>query len=437
MTGQILEVKDVDPMLDVSHLTEDSRTRALQEGKGEKSSLGVTMPRKNQSPLTRFATPKKVRAAGPDASTPDTAPMDDDDTVCHGSKYNQHTETAVTIRVDDYKVLTFEKLVRRLDRNSNLETVEIYRLRDVSSKRTRTHEEIAHFFTMLRGLPNLKTLILKNFNGQDLSLISFMIRGHKTLEKIHIHLTSSTVASAFLDVLSEAPVLNEVLLDVHASFPLHLLMASQTLTRITVPSQTFHFEEHHLVFAMNALEKNKTLRILDLKPLLTASDIRLLSFGIKENSTLQVLRFSFVAEEEEAGAALLHLCGALAKNPALEIVENYFASLLRVKPGDAYRIRRLGKSVKTLEVFNKEQGELDETSSDDSDFLATLMCHPDVSISFLSDQARRCFRPNIDDPCVQLSQQPQGRRNIAFSAITSTSDRLRTSFAKWRNALKA
>jgi hypothetical protein len=423
ITGQVLEVKAVDAMLELSYLTDDSRLNlSLEETKGEKSVL--------ERPQSLFETPQKSRTAAPEASTPDTAPMDDDDAVSYGSKYKRHSESAVTLRVDDYKVVTFEKLIRRLEGNSYLETVEIYRLRNVSNKRTRTYEELAHFFTMLRGLPHLKTLILNNCSRQDLGLISFMVKEHKTLEKIHIHLTSSTVESSLLDVLAEAPALKEVSLDVQASFPLHLLLTSPTLTRITVPSETFQFEERHLVFAMNALGKNGALRTLDLKPKLKACDMGLLAFGIRDNAHLQVLRFSFLADEKDAGPALIQFCGALSKNSSLRTVENHYAKLLRVKQADAFRIQTAAKkSLKTVEIFSEDQEKHSESPSQDNNILSKLIHHSSVSLSYFSEQATRCFRPEIDDSLLQQSMQKEASNDKVFSAATETSG-IRGTFVK-------
>lgn len=437
MTGQILEVKgEMDPMLEVSHLTDDSKLNDVLGEKGDTAVQEMSLPSMNQTQESLFETPKKNRMNRSQVTTPDTAPMDDDDGVSDGSKYRRHSESSLTIRVDDYKVVTFEKLIRRLEGNSDLETLEIYRQRIISNKRVRTYDEISHFFAMLRRLPNLKTLVLTNFSRQDIGPIIFMVKGHPTLERFHVHLTSSTVESSLLDILAEAPALKEVSLDVQASFPLHLLVASRTLTRITVPSETFQFEERHLVFAMNALEKNQTLQILDLKPKLTASDVRLLAFGIRDNSCLQVLRFSFLADEGEAGAALVHLCGSLSRNSALRTVENYYAKLLNLKPGDAYRIQTSKNSLKTLQIFREQKGQADcndQPLDDHDDFMAKLMCHSDVSFSHLSDQALRCFRPTDGAP---LSPGPCRtiRTNKYVSVVTETTARIRSSFLQWKGS---
>ena len=419
--GTILEVEPVDPLLEVSSLTDDSKmfqSLAMPLKKGErKSRLASAAPSTRvvsgykPSVLSRFETPKKLRRAftRATASTPETAPMDDDsdgfDEISDDSKFLRHIESEVTVRLDDYREVTFRKLIDRLSGNVEVSEVEVYRLSRICNQRRRTDEEMNAFFDALQSLPNLKKLALKCFSPFDLELIISLIKNHKTLEKLHIHLVSGTVDSCLLENLAESTALREVSLDVQCSFPLHLLLASRSLTHVRVPSERFRFDEGQLVFAMNALEKNRTLKVLDLKPKMNPSDVRLLSFGIRRNSELKILRFSFLADETDSGPALLHFVKALAQNSGLQTVQNHYGELLRLASTDAFRLRRLVENHPTLvdfAIFEPERSE--KVTEDDmfpeeesASFLSRMMCNTELSFCRVPDSVTSLFHNTTPD----------------------------------------
>lgn len=390
--------------LEVSNLTDDSKLlEAL--GKSREKTLPapkVIATKSEHIVIHRIETPAKMRGFLGRSSTPDTAPVDEElDDMSNDSKFMRHSASEATIRVDDFKNASFHKLIRSIGGNLALTKVEVFRLRHVTNKRARSREQMTLFFAAIRSLPNLNQLILNSFHIRDLELIGSFVKGHKTLEKIHVHVTSGTVNQLFLGILSQAPALREVSLDVHSSFPLDILLASNTIRRVAVPSETFRFEERHFVGLMKALAKNKRLRILDLKPKLAPSDVTLLCFGVRDNKRLRVLRFSFLASASEAGPSLLHLCEALAKNSSLTAVENYYSKLLNVTQQDCYHMLKIlerNDTLKTFEVFDDDKIEqefnADAPSAWENFFLAKLMCDAD---NLLSRTAFRCFRPWDDD----------------------------------------
>ena len=446
--GTILEVEAVDPLLEVSNLTDDSKmfqSLAMPLKKGERKSRMAYVELSTQSVsgskpsiLSRFETPKKLRRAFTRAtvSTPETAPMDEDsddlDEMSDDSKIYRVNESEVTIRLDDYKEVTFRKLIDRLCGNAEVTEVEIYRLSRICNQRRRTDEEMNLFFDALKSLPNLKKLAFISFSPFELELIISLIKNHKSLEKLHIHLVSGTVDSCLLDNLAESTVLREVSLDVQCSFPLHLLLCSRSLTHVRVPSERFRFDEGQLVFAMNALEKNRTLQVLDLKPKLNPSDVRLLSFGIRRNSELKILRFSFLADETDSRPALLHFVKALAQNSALQTVQNHYGELLRLSSADAFRLRKLVANHPTLvdfAIFDPERSVRDTKDNtfhekESASFLSRMMCNSELSsLCRLPDSVSRLFHNTTPDG-------EESNLNKLTTSITQIHCQLQQSFAK-------
>lgn len=451
--GDVLEVIDVDPLLEVSNLTDDSKLLKLfaNETKADNTAqqeqkFEASKPQ-HRNVLSMFESPKKMRRTSKSStSTPVTVPIDEDldrlDDMSDDSKYRRLSQSEVSIRIDDFKAITFEKLISCFYGNEDLATVEVTRLRSVSNQRTRTQDEMILFFAALRSLPNLKKLILNSFNTSDLAVICSFLRGHKTLEKIHLHLISGTVDKVVLDILSEIDSLKEVSLDVQSSFPLYLLLVSDTILRIAIPSETFSFKERHLVLTMQALAKNNTLRILDMKPKMSPSDVRLLSFGIRGNTRLRVLRFSFLANETEAGSALIHLCETIATNSSLRTVENHYARLVRVEQVDAYRMLKVLKandSLEGLDLFDDETAEKqmndDVPTSWENSMFSKLMCETDLPIF-----------PFTLEPCQNFGSWGDFRRSdsrCSNSELFSSSGvvggiphRLRQTFWHWLDVMK-
>lgn len=212
-------------------------------------------------------------------------------------------------------------------------------------------EEVANFFAILRSLPLLKSLFLYNFNTQDMDLISSFVRDHPTLHRLHLHFTSGTVDTTFLDIAAEAPVLENISIDVQSSFPFGLLLSSSSITEVSIPSETFHFDEEHFVSAMQAIESNQVLTSLDMKPQLSRLGIRAMAFGLEDNKKLQYLRFSYLTNETEAGVAVVRLGHALSQNKTLLSVENYYSKHLQIPKLDMHRVYNVLESNETLVVL--------------------------------------------------------------------------------------
>ncbi len=442
-------MKEFDPLLEVSNLTDDSKlllmfaneANALKHSQPQK-----TMPKSKlhqKGIFSIFETRNKssviTRAS---STTPETVPLDEDedndrlDDISDDSKYRRQSLSEVSIRVDDFKIITFEKLVMCLCGNDDLSTVEVTRLHSVSNQRCRTQKEMTLFFAAVRSLPNLTKLILNSFTTDDLDLICAFVRGHHTLEKIHVHLISGTVNTALLGILSEVASLKEVSLDVQSTFPLYLLLSSNSLVRIAVPSATFSFKERHLVLTMQALAKNTTIRILDLQPKMSPSDVRLLSFGIRGNTHLRVLRFSFLAEETEAGPALIHLCEVIATNSSLRTVENHYSKLLGVTQVDAYRMLKslaCNNTLKLVDLFDDERAaedmDDDAPSAWEDNVFSRLMCNSDFPLFFFSSETCHSFGGRCS------GSRSVGSKNLS-TEIREIPNKLQRTILKWLETLK-
>jgi hypothetical protein len=149
------------------------------------------------------------------------------------------------------------------------------------------------------------------------------------------------------------------------------------LTHLSVPTESFKFDEKQLVAAMQALEQNETLILLDLKPKLSLLGIRALSYGIEDNKRLESLKFSFSAEDEEdADKGLLDLAHAVSRNSSLKVVQNYQSKSVRVDKTDMLctgSLQRLGfyETKEEFSVFgsshriHNDENLLEDNSSSD------------------------------------------------------------------------
>lgn len=433
--GQVLEVQATDPLLELSNLTDDSKLLAADApaGDGKQSNKNNEQPMEIPPTRTRqgrlfsiFDTQKSSRDvsdSSPSTPVPSLPPSKDGNSHRHGhrlddfvndSKYLRRSQSEISIRIDDFNPDEFDKLVSCLYGNKDLTSVEVTRLRNISNQRCRTLAEVALLVTSLRSMPNLTKVILNSFNTSDLGMVCSLIKGVKTLEKFHLHLISGTVDRVLLDILADVQSLKEISLDVQSSFPLYLLLASESIVRIAVPSETFSFKERHLDLSIQALSKNNNLRILDLKPKMSPSDVRLLSFGVRRNSSLKVLRFSFLTDETQASAALQHLCESMATNSSLRTVVNHYAKLLHVPALDAYRMIKILKShdsLKTFDLFDDETAEAemndDIPSPWENSIFSTLLCHYDIAT--ISTQ----------EPCQKMRHWNDSRRSDPSSRKAS------------------
>jgi hypothetical protein len=349
---------------DAEQLWEEVDTEHDRGGNRDVKGRASELPSKSPSRSlfhSNYETPSRppLRHKTGSPETAETVPSEDDwvaeseqSSVSDIGEIKTGVKREVTIFVDDYQPWTFELLVETLAANTVLTKVEIHRLRENTNRRVRTIEEMARFFKVIRGLPELQELVLCNFNVSDLDMITSLMFRHPNLEVLHLHLTDGTVDKAMLDILVDAPLLSDIVLDVQRSFPLSTLLDSKTLTNLRILSANFEFDEEHIVATMQALEHNDTLVTLDMGPKISCLGLRAMTFALEENNALEVLRFSFLADERKAGNALLDLSSALSRNSKLKTVQNYRSDSIRVRKRDCVRMLELLKCNETLKEFD-------------------------------------------------------------------------------------
>lgn len=261
-------------------------------------------------------------------------------------------DTAITMFVDDFELWEFEELVDSVLGNKSLTSVEVYRLTDDSNTRVRSEEEMKALFGALRGLPSITEIILWNFDDTDLDLITSLVKRHGTIEKFRLHFTHGAIGEALLADLAEVPLLSDISLEMQESFPLSDLLSSKTLTHLRIPSKNFDYSDDYFVKAMQALESNDTLRVLDVRPRLSRLSMRALSFAIEENYKMERLCFSYLETDQEAGKALVDLAQALSRNSTLKSIKNHMSAYLSIKKVHEETILEMLNHNETLEVLD-------------------------------------------------------------------------------------
>jgi hypothetical protein len=352
----------------------DNKLLSKRRDKKDKKEKSKNGKKKLFSPSTPERPPS---TKSPHYGTPDTVIIeeeedyDEDDCDWFGeSEYYASIEVISKLRdkdlkdvilyVDDYDPSTFQLLIENLLENTGLTAVKVYRLQEHNNRRIRSTPEMARLFSALRALRNLEKLELCNMEEAELEMITSIIKRHPTLTHFRLHYTHGGVDTDFLQALVGAPLLGNISLEIHKSFPMRILFESKTLQHLSVWSHLFKFQDVHFVAAMQILEHNDTLLTLDLKPRISSLAVRALSFAIDENKGLTTLKFSFRGDTPQgdqvvAGKMLLHLAHALTRNSKLQVIQNYSAKQVQVSAADEARMMELLESnntIEQLEIFD-------------------------------------------------------------------------------------
>jgi hypothetical protein len=264
----------------------------------------------------------------------------------------------IIIYADDYDTSTFQLLIENLLENTGLTAVKVYRLQDhETARRIRSTPEMARLFSAIRALRNLEKLDLSNMEETELEMITSIVKRHPTLTHFRLHFTHGGVDTDFLQAMVGAPLLGDISLEIQKSFPISILFESKTLTKLSVWSHQFKFQDDHFVAAMQTLEHNDTLLTLDLKPRISSLGMRALSFAVDENKGLTTLKFSYKDNPQTTGKMLLHLVHALTRNSKLRVLTNYSGSQIKVSSADETRMMELLESntvMEQLEIFDDD-----------------------------------------------------------------------------------
>lgn len=260
-------------------------------------------------------------------------------------------EQFVTVNVDDCDQAEFDTLVRTLSSHEQVTKLQIVRTAEPRKGCVRTLSELILFFSAVRGLPNLRDVIIWDFNPELTDVLTSFLNHHPTLESFHLHYVRGSIDRELLQALSEAPKMTNVVLEMQKDVAFSVLFASQTIRSLKIDGN-FCFGKHNFVQSMRLLESNTTLRTLDLKPTIRLVGIRALSHAIGENTALQRLKVSFrPSTKAEAGEALTDLAWALSKNTTLQEVENRRYELVVVTHRERHRAEAILNANTTLQRF--------------------------------------------------------------------------------------
>lgn len=259
-------------------------------------------------------------------------------------------ERSMTVNLDGYDSQQFDLLIQQLTDGEELTKLQVIR-NEPRGPGSRTLSELILFFSAIRGLPNLRDLILWNFVPECTDVLTTFLSQHPTLQTFHLHYVRGTVDKEFLEAVSEIRTIREIVLDLQQDFPFSPLFASKSLKSLKIVGN-YHFDDLNFVRSMQILEINRTLQTLDLKPTIRKMGIRALSLAIEENTSLEKLKFSFRATSKtDGGEALLYLTKGLARNSKLKVIENRRYESVLVSKRDKSRANKIIASHPTVERF--------------------------------------------------------------------------------------
>jgi hypothetical protein len=265
--------------------------------------------------------------------------------------------------IDKYKPDTFQGIVDRLEACQVLEKLELIRSspggsgggggREESSSvghhdpyLVRTFKELQSLYTAVRFIPNLKTLIVKNFETHDCKLLGMALRRHPTIQHFHLALDSEAwVDDKLMQSLITMPRLKDVVIQSNAPFPCALLLESKSLQVLriglldrTISTETYEFQRQDMADLALALQNNITLTVLDLEPHVSSYSLRKLANALQINSRLERFYFSFDSVTVRGGhprdidTPILALIEAMECNTELKVIQNHCSDRVEVNP---------------------------------------------------------------------------------------------------------
>jgi hypothetical protein len=211
-------------------------------------------------------------------------------------------------------------------------------------------EELFRFFSAVKTLPKLETVVYINFSEESVAIMADWMYFHPTLKKIHVHFVSGAVDSGFFEALSSITNLEEVELDMRESFSVSEILRSNVRT-FRVLSDKFEFDDSHILEFSRELESNKSLVVLDFEPKISISSLRALSHAFRRNRTLQKFFFSFTNFSYDGGYVLLDMMQVLEGNTTLRVIWNRCFEHVHVTKGFQDHVLKSLENNNTLERF--------------------------------------------------------------------------------------
>ena len=259
--------------------------------------------------------------------------------------------SSLTIYLDEYEDVS--GLIQSLSMNTLLTNLSVTLYRKRGSKYVRTTEELKAFFDAVEELPHLRYLALQNFTPEVMPIVTEALYFHLTIESLHLHLTTGTVKRNFVEACATMPRLFHLELDVHASLPLGILLASKRLQILRIGSDDFKLEHKHVAAFAKNLSRNKRLKVLDLEPKLSAMSLSTILHSLRShNKSLQEFYFAYSNRTmAEGNFALLEVIHALESNKALRVLWNHQYDTIVTSEDFQARLFKVFSESETLEQF--------------------------------------------------------------------------------------
>jgi hypothetical protein len=257
------------------------------------------------------------------------------------------TETA-KIHVDEYQTCAFNRILTYLKTNENLSELTVCR----GGAHTRTAAQMKQFLDEVGGLQNLRKLVLLAFSKEDMDVLEPILIVHPTLESLHLHLASGYIKRPLLKAIASIPYLEELKIEVNASFPVAVVLESKSLKSLCVLSKKFLFRDNHMLAVGSRMEHNHTLTWLDIMPQMSQFAFRVLVYALRSNNTLTSLLVSIVGNAKESDKSLAELSETLKVNATLVNVWNHSYPLLQVSNETKENVLELLMEVRAVNKFH-------------------------------------------------------------------------------------
>jgi hypothetical protein len=233
--------------------------------------------------------------------------------------------------IDLYEESAFQTLMSNLEGNAEVKEIHVFRSWDGKMERTRTTADIGLLFKTIRSLSNLSMLNLANFLVEEIQFVALSQWQNKNLHTIRIHLCKGALSKRLLYVLATLPALKDLTLEMAHSFPLHILLSSQTLESLTIVANDYTIDNLHAMEMVQKLPKNETLKKLTIEPAFCLRTFKLLLSALSKNIGIEYLQFSLLpGNQADTNRAISELARTLMSNASLKSIRNLNHSKVKV-----------------------------------------------------------------------------------------------------------
>ncbi|KAG7338185.1 hypothetical protein IV203_026050 [Nitzschia inconspicua] len=228
--------------------------------------------------------------------------------------------------VDMYQQSTYEEIVQHIPEIKDQGTLVICRGFDFSASTYNSNAEIKSLLAALKNVEKLDSIMLLNFRPKSMVDLAKILNQHPFMFRLHLHLAEGTLNGELLGVLTTAPRLTHVQLDLQESCAIGTLMNSKSIQSLRITSKKTELAKSHVRTLIYGLGSNHTLATLDLAPEMSIEHFRSLCSALKENRRLECLRVSLaLASEEDSQVAAIELASLLKVNRSLVTVWNHLS----------------------------------------------------------------------------------------------------------------